>query len=104
MYSMFPLIKNFRATGLRKAFILNALVTAAIVVIAIEIRKLFEDDHNMVYGYQSFYGTKKLSETQIVTIVFPATFISAILVYAIMYLIFDYGGNFLIKENKSMPF
>ena len=105
MYRMFPLIKNFRATGLRNAFILNAVVTAAIVVIAIEIRKAFEDEHTMVYGYfNRLYGTKKLTETQIITIVFPATFISAILVYIVMYVMFDYGGNFLIKGNKAMPF
>lgn len=101
---MFPLIKNFRATGLRKAFVLNAIATAAIVVIAIEIRKAFEDEHNMVYGYfNRLYGTKKLTETQILTIVFPATFISAILVYFAMYAVFDYGGNFLITGNKPMP-
>ena len=102
---MFPLVKNFRATGLRKAFILNALVTAAIVVTAIEIRKAFEDEHNYLYGYfNRLYGSKKLSEIHIVIIVFTATFISALVVYWLMYLFFEYGGNFLIPSNKKMPF
>ena len=101
---MFPLVKNFRATGLRKAFVLNALVTAAIVVIAIEIRRTFEDEHNYLYGYfNRLYGTKTLSETQIVMIVFPATFVAALLVYWLMYMFFEYGGNFLISSNKKMP-
>ena len=102
---MVPLIKNFRATGLRKAFVLNALVTAAIVVIAMEIRKAFEDEHNYLYGYfNRLYGTKHLSEVQIMTIVFPATFMSALIVYWFMYVMFEYGGNFLIPGNKKMPF
>ena len=102
---MVPLIKNFRATGLRKAFVLNALVTAAIVVIAMEIRKAFEDEHNYFYGYfNRLYGTKHLSEVQIVTIVFPATFLSALLVYGLMYFLFEYGGNFIIPPNKNLPF
>ena len=101
---MFPLVKNFRATGLRKAFVLNALVTAAIVVIAIEIRRAFEDEHNYFYGYfNRLYGTKRLSEAQIITIVFPATFVAALVVYWLMYILFEYGGNFLISSNKKMP-
>lgn len=100
---MIPIVKNFKATSLSKAFFLNALVTAAIVVLAIEIRRMFEDEKGMIYGYfNNLYGTKKLSETQIVTIVFPATFIGAIIVYLVMYVIFHYGGNFLIPNSKKL--
>ena len=101
---MVPLVKNFKATRLSKAFLLNALVSAAIVVIAIEIRRIFEDEHNYLYGYfNRLYGTKHLTETQIMTIVFPATFIGALVVYMIMYLFVGYGGNFLIPANKKLP-
>ena len=100
---MFPIIKNFRATGLTKAFFLNALVSAAVVVFAIEIRRAFEDEHNALNGYfNHLYGTKKLSELQIITIVFPATFIATLLVYMFMYIFFEYGGNFLIRKNASV--
>ena len=100
---MIPLIKNFRATNLAKAFLLNAFVTACVVILAIEIRRVFEDEHNAVYGYfNNLYGTKKMSEIQILTIVFPATLISALLVYIIMYVLFEYGGNFLISSNRKM--
>ena len=59
---MIPIVKNFKATSLSKAFFLNALVTAAIVVLAIEIRRMFEDEKGMIYGYfNNLYGTKKLS-------------------------------------------
>jgi hypothetical protein len=100
---MFPLIKNFKATGLTKAFFLNALVTATIVVLGIEIRRIFEDEHNEVYGYfNHLYGTKSLSEAHILTIVFPATFLGAIFVYLLMYALFEYGGNFLITDKKKI--
>ena len=100
---MFPLIKNFKATGLTKAFFLNALVAATIVVMGIEIRRIFEDEHNKVYGYfNHLYGTKRLSEAHILTIVFPATFFSAIFVYLLMYALFEYGGNFLITDKKKI--
>ena len=93
-----------RATGLLKAFFLNSLVAASIVVLGIEIRRLFEDEKSEVYGFfNNLYAGKKLSETQIVTIVFPATFIGAIIVYLIMYAVFYYGGNLLIPQNKPMP-
>ena len=103
VYYMFPLVKNFRATGLTNAFILNAIVSAAIVVFAIELRRAFEDEHNVLYGYfNRLYGGKKLSEIQILTIVFPATFIASIVVYLLMYIIFEYGGNFLIRNKTTM--
>ena len=45
---------------------------------------------------------RNFPETQIVTIVFPATFIGAIIVYLVMYVIFHYGGNFLIPNSKKL--
>jgi len=101
---MFPLTKSIRATGLWKAFFLNSLVAAAVVVLGISIRRLFEDEKGSVYGFfNDLYATKKLSDTQILTIQFPATFIAAFVVYLIMYAIFYYGGNLLIHQNKPMP-
>ena len=100
---MIPVIKNFRATTISKAFILNAFVSACVVILAIEIRRIFEDENNVVYGYfNNLYGTKKLSEVQIVTIVFPATLISALFVYIIMYILFEYGGNFLVSPTRKI--
>jgi|TARA_Y100000816_G_scaffold212500_1_gene158019 hypothetical protein len=100
---MIPIVKNFRATNLSKAFFLNALVSASIVVFAIELRRALEDEHNEIYGYfNRLYGTKQLSEWQIITIVFPATFVASIVVYLFMYLIFEYGGNFIISNKKRL--
>lgn len=100
---MIPVIKNFRATNLAKAFLLNAFVSACVVILAIEIRHIFEDEDNAVYGYfNKLYGTKQMSEIQILTIVFPATLISALLVYIVMYILFGYGGNFLISTKRKM--
>ena len=101
---MFPLTKKMRATGLWKAFFLNSLVAASVVVLGIEIRRLFEDEKSEVYGFfNNLYAGKKLTEVQIITIVFPATFIGAFIVYLIMYAVFYYGGNLLIPQNKPMP-
>jgi len=101
---MFPLTKKFRATGLLRAFFLNSLVSAAIVVFGIAIRRLLDNEKGRIYGYvNTLYGTTRLSELQIIITAFITTFFGAFIVYLLMYAIFYYGGNLLIRENKPMP-
>lgn len=99
-----PFISNFRSTTLTKAFILNAFVTALITIFAIELRRLFDNEKSVIYGYvNNWYGSKSLSNIQIVNVVFVATFFAAVLVYIMMYVIFHYGGG-LLTQDGTMTF
>jgi|TARA_B110000093_G_C12857487_1_gene361996 hypothetical protein len=93
-----PLTTRFRSTNLFRAFLLNAFVTAAVAVFAIELRVLFLNNKSDVYTYfNNMYSGKTLSETFIAFIVFSATFLAAFIVYLSMYVFVDYGGGLLIN-------
>lgn len=67
-----PLITGFKETTLINAFVLNSLATSLIIVVS-----LYIDDTNK---------TKK----------FFLTFLAAMLIYVLLYIIFDYGEGLLI--------
>jgi hypothetical protein len=91
-----PIIPNFRATSLSKAFILNALATAFIAGLAIEMRIQLINNKSNVYGYfNKLLLGEKLSEIQIVSIVITTTFVVALIVYQLMYIFFQFGGGML---------
>tara|TARA_B110000008_G_C16962028_1_gene560532 strand:- start:1883 stop:2182 length:300 start_codon:yes stop_codon:yes gene_type:complete len=93
----FPLIKNFRATTLRRAFFINAVAVAIIAALTIEVR---------LYVYKNaakkslfFYNVSHLNK---VIFVITSSFIIAIIVYLLLYLITGYGGG-LIAPLKPAP-
>lgn len=99
---MFPLIKGFRSTNYFKAFMLNAVVTALIAVVAIETRVTLQDRKGDFYEFFNNYLVgKDLSEIQITLITFLATFVASILVYNFMFLLFHYGGGFMITNSNA---
>jgi hypothetical protein len=92
--SLFPLIKNLKATSYLKAFILNAIVGATICAMAIELRLLLEDEKTEYYGFWSrIYNEKKLSILHKLATTMLITFIVSIIVYHSMYFIFLFGGG-----------
>lgn len=77
-----PLVQNFKATTITKAFFLNSIATGAIAMIAVETR--MQLDRHTDY-----------SERNKVIINLVTTVVSALLTYWLMYLIFNFGGGML---------
>jgi hypothetical protein len=101
----FPLIKNFRATTYSKAFILNAIATAAIAALAIEIRLALDDKQNPIYSYFNILiGRRKLGDIEKSTIVFFTAFLGAGLVYHLMYMFVGYGGGLIAPSMPSAKY
>ena len=76
------LIKGFRATTLNKAFLLNAIAAALIASIAVIVKDRLDAKTKLVYEDKFF-------------VVLIITFISAIIVYGILYLLFGFGRGML---------
>ena len=103
---IFPLIPNFTATTVLRAFLLNALVIAAISTITIEMRLILDERKNDVYSFlhQWLLGDNKslnFTERQKLIVVFITAFISAILVYHIMLALFGYGRGMLVASSQA---
>lgn len=86
-----PLI-DFRGTTLWKAFLLNALATSMIVVVAFIVKKRME----------SFVDEKGNKITHILTTThlfytFLVTFLAAIISYVGLFFLFGFGGGMLAQ-------
>lgn len=77
-----PLIPGFKATTFFKAFVLNALATALIAIIAISTKDALNKDKEMHEATRGF-------------VAFLAAFISAFVTYVILYMLFHFGGGML---------
>ena len=84
-----PLIKGLRSTTFTKAFVLNAIATALIALVAIETK--------------AFLVTSAITFSPVVQgiITFISAFFTAILVYFLLYLIFGFGGGMLVPIQSS---
>jgi hypothetical protein len=88
-----PLIRNFRATDVWKAFILNSLLTSVIILVSITSKQyldnFIEDDND------TNTTSKNIRKTSIpnILISFVLTFIISMLSYTIMYYTFGFGGG-----------
>ena len=77
---------------------LNAVATAAISALAIEMRAQLDMDKEAVYGYFArALGSKVLTERQKVSIVFVSAFLGALLVYHTLYALLAFGGAMLVN-------
>lgn len=90
------LIKTFKADTYFKAFILNAMVSAIVVVFATEFKYFWERTINLS-PWESY------TDNQRIGIVMIATFLATLLVYQIMYFLLGFGGG-LITTNKSVRY
>jgi hypothetical protein len=103
MTKIFPLINNFRSNSYFNAFFLNALVTALIAAIAIELRLQLANKNSNIYDFfNKIIHGDELLEYQSFIIEFFITFIISFLVYLMMYLIFDFGGGMMIYTDKEL--
>ena len=83
-----PLI-NFRATTIRKAFILNALVLCIIAALSIELRRYLD----------KLSETKGLKEYQKMLITVVGTFFIGIIIYMLTRVVFGFGDGLLANTN-----
>lgn len=96
-----PLIKSFYATTIFKAFILNAIAVALIATFAVEIRRELNDVKGQFYLFVNpFFAGSEMTERQKAVVVALASFIGAIMVYHIMYIVFGFGGGMLTNSTN----
>lgn len=87
---MIPLIKGFRADSYWKAFILGSLVASLVAVGAVETRQIIEKEDNMKNKPEYVKGL----------VTFGVAFLLAMIVYSLMYILFEYGGGMLVRNKK----
>ena len=87
-----PLIKNFHATDVWKAFILNSLLTSVIILVSITSKQYLD---NFVEEDDANTTNKNIRKTSLqnILISFVLTFIISMLSYTIMYYTFGFGGG-----------
>ena len=86
-----PLISGFKATDFFKAFVLNSLVIAVIAALSIETR-LYLGREGVLWAANK----QTLAEATKFSVTLLTSFLIALLVYHIMYIIFGYGAGMLV--------
>jgi hypothetical protein len=98
---MIPLIPGFRANTYLKAFLLNSICTAFIATTAVYLKEFLNDNKNFLYIFLiNKFSLKELSILQIFWFVFFITFLSAFVVYILMYILFQFGAGMIISPGK----
>ncbi len=96
-----PLIRNFQATDVWKAFILNSLLTSIIILVSITVKQSL-DNYVFVNNDIDFdQNDKVVRKSTGVSILFTlfVTFVASMLSYTIMYFLFGYGGNMVVQKR-----
>ena len=95
--ALLPITTGFRSTTYFRAFVLNAIATAAIAALAIEMRMQLDMEKQAIYGYFArAFGAKTLTEAQKVMIVFITAFFGSLVVYHALYALVAFGGAMLV--------
>jgi len=79
-----PWFTGFRATNLRKAFILNSIAAACVASIAVLVKDRIDANYPKLRYQDKFYA------------VFIVSFISSIIVYIILYRMFGFGSSMIV--------
>lgn len=95
-----PLIKNFRATTPWKAFILNALVSSIVIVLALYIKGALDSYHVEDDNVDNNLNDKVKHRTSFksVGITFAVTFVASLGAYFLMHFTFGFGGGMLVSS------
>jgi len=103
-----PIIKHFRSTTISKAFIINAVVYAAIATLIVEMRVQLGDTTSGVYTYvnNNFFvgGKTEMTVAQKMRVTFIAGMLASLLVYNFLYVVFEFGGGMLAPTGKMTYF
>ena len=106
-----PLIHHFTASTVWKAFILNSVAASMVIFIAITTKKTFDNylnlngDSNCNTGLLDAQDDQKppknsVSATALSTfITLTSTFMTSLLAYTILYVLFGFGGGMIAISN-----
>jgi len=103
---MFPLIKTFKSTRIRNAFILNAMVAAFTAILAIEVTQRLDTNESAIYIFMNkITPGKEIGEYTKILIVFITSLISSLIVYHILHILVGYGSAMIMddKFKTSLP-
>jgi len=87
-----PIFRNFRATNVWKAFILNSILTSIVILVSIT-SKQYLDNYIDIDGNKNKIVHKTNFKSLIITLL--VTFVISMLSYTIMYFTFGYGSGML---------
>ena len=92
-----PLIKNFRATDVWKAFILNSLLTSMIILVSITSKQYLDNfiDDDDIDNMNTKGKNVRNTDFKNILISFLLTFMICMISYTIMYYTFGFGGGLL---------
>jgi len=94
-------IINFRSTSYFNAFILYASVTAIATTLAIEIRLSLENEQSRLFNFIAPLTPEiGINSFHKIIVTLLITFISSIIIYYLMYIIFGWGGGMLVSKNS----
>ena len=103
-----PIIKHFRSTTISKAFIINAVVSAVIATLIVEMRVQLGDSTSGVYTYvnDNFFvgGKTELTVAQKMRVTFITGILASLLVYNFLYVVFEFGGGMLAPSGRMSYF
>ena len=93
-----PIVKNFKSTQQWKAFTLNSIASALVVVIAITTKQYLD---RLDFYDKTSDKNKKLNigyEIASITITLLVTFSTSMIVFLIMFLLFGFGGGMITTD------
>lgn len=103
-----PLIHHFTSSTIWKAFVLNSIAASLVIFIAVTTKKIFDsyfddngdddiedDDHNV--DKKQNHTTNPLS----VFLTLTSTFMTSMLAYTILYVLFGFGGGMISVSNTE---
>lgn len=104
MTKALPVIKDFKAKNYFNAFILSAILSAFIAVVAVTLKEMLKNKESQIYiFFDKLFPGKGLTDFDILIILFCVTFFSAFFAYIVMYILFGYGSS-MINSTKKINF
>jgi hypothetical protein len=96
-----PIIKDVKANTYINAFILSAILSSFITLVAVSLKEYLKNKESQIYiFFDKLFPGKGLTEIDILVILFGITFLSAFLAYLLMYILFGYGSSMVSSNNK----
>lgn len=95
----FPFVTRFRATGVWRAFTLNSIVSAIVIVMGVVFKEIFD----MLRLPKDERSSHPKTHWGSVFISMFLTFVTSLVVYSLMYSIFDFGGGMLVEGAQTPP-
>jgi len=99
----FVLIRGFKSTTIWKAFLLNSLVSALVIVIAISVKSHL--DNWKVTGTEDDpsdpnYEAKRETSFKSIIVTIIVAFLASMITYVAMYYTVGFGGGMMVSPTK----